>query len=564
VEIMRGIFSSILVILLCSVYALAQDVLFGSINIADKFGGERVNSYSALRCAQFGFTSDSAKKIFTGLLGKANLELVHDAMAIYDNRHRFLVFGTEDQETVSTDIAFVYVHHKALLDEDGVIYDLQSGLKSLMAKKDSSEVKRKLVLVVDGPEASAEGVKTLLEEAWGTMDKDILQRIINQVSIQMVPVKGAVDSQAVESVDQIINDSAIEVQPLASIIAKAPKSLAKPSVAKTSSRDRGIDTCQEAIAAALRWARDGANANLARLQKLESASDFAGFMENLVDGAIKRMKDNVQSRGGASAEAYRIASEEIRRDIFSMMQPIFRRHVQLARQEVAKWFNKEVGEDMEISANIMNDLLELKNTAIRRYKDDLRKLTPKGAPHSTWDTSFEVLSLKDSLDEYIEGREATCRLQGILPRGRRPIDVSFHVFVPHPFGRDYRADPLLYSDNDEVFFDEGIAKTATPMVNPALARAVLQSPQGQEAMNGKGPGHKLKARDNEFAREMLMFPLSIKNPAVSLMASRGSKRKHGPPKKDPTRATLGPERYVLLLCACVCLYAPLCVSVRVL
>jgi hypothetical protein len=30
----------------------------------------------------------------------------------------------------------------------------------------------------------------------------------------------------------------------------------------------------------------------------------------------------------------------------------------------------------------------------------------------------------------------------------------------------------------------------------------------------------LGKKESEFAREMLMFPLSIKNPAVSLMASR--------------------------------------------
>lgn len=51
-------------------------------------------------------------------------------------------------------------------------------------------------------------------------------------------------------------------------------------------------------------------------------------------------------------------------------------------------------------------------------------------------------------------------------------------------------------------------------------------------------------QDAEFAREMLMFPLSVKNPEVALMGSRG-KRKTGPHQKDPLRAALGPERYLL-------------------
>ena len=65
-----------------------------------------------------------------------------------------------------------------------------------------------------------------------------------------------------------------------------------------------------------------------------------------------------------------------------------------------------------------------------------------------------------------------------------------------------------------------------------------------ECWKGKSP---LSKADSEFAREMLMFPLSIKNPAVPLMASRSTKRKNSaPPKRDMTRLTLGPERYCML------------------
>ena len=47
----------------------------------------------------------------------------------------------------------------------------------------------------------------------------------------------------------------------------------------------------------------------------------------------------------------------------------------------------------------------------------------------------------------------------------------------------------------------------------------------------------------EFAREMLMFPLSVKNPYTPLMAKR-SKKINKPPRKDTTYHLTGPERFL--------------------
>ena len=46
----------------------------------------------------------------------------------------------------------------------------------------------------------------------------------------------------------------------------------------------GVDICKEAVSAAIKWARDGANASLLRLQKAEAANEFAGFVERLIQG----------------------------------------------------------------------------------------------------------------------------------------------------------------------------------------------------------------------------------------------------------------------------------------
>ena len=90
-------------------------------------------------------------------------------------------------------------------------------------------------------------------------------------------------------------------------------------------------------------------------------------------------------------------------------------------------------------------------------------------------------------------------------------------------GRDYRQNPLA-ADNglDEPIFDEFSEISKSQIVSPSLARAVLTSPKGKiSAEENKGFFKSpLGKKESEFAREMLMFPLSIKNPAVSLMASR--------------------------------------------
>jgi len=78
---------------------------------------------------------------------------------------------------------------------------------------------------------------------------------------------------------------------------------------------------------------------------------------------------------------------------------------------------------------------------------------------------------------------------------------------------------------DVPFYDEERIKTGTPLtVRPSSARAILESDMGKEATQARrwkqpGLGRSLSKKDSEFAREMLMFPLSIKNPQVRAFPS---------------------------------------------
>ena len=140
--------------------------------------------------------------------------------------------------------------------------------------------------------------------------------------------------------------------------------------------------------------------------------------------------------GGASLSAIELAKEDISRNIYSMLGPIFRRHVLLAKQAAALQFNEAVGDDLEITIRILDDLNNAKYAALRTYTDAVRKLIPKtkGAPKSTWGTGFDLKQLEESLDDYINSRADQLRIQGVLSRGRKPIDISFNVFLHHPLG----------------------------------------------------------------------------------------------------------------------------------
>jgi len=292
-----------------------------------------------------------------------------------------------------------------------------------------------------------------------------------------------------------------------------------------------------------------------------------------------------------------IADQDLAAKIFSRMLPFYKRQIQLLRNAAANRFNEQVSEEVEVSINILEDLQEIRDLTLRNFSQCVRRLTPRGAPRSRWSADFEVFELAQTLDEYLAGREAFYRLSGVLSRGiRAPIDVSFHVLALHPLGlRDYRQDALGYTYRpraDQVLYDAALASeqqqqqqgAASPaaakraiaaartaaakggaraipptMVSAAEARTKLQRKvttieQAHKQSPPTGLGvlaarAELRAsrQDSEFAREMLMFPLSVKNPGVPMAAGRSGSRKAssgGAPKKNTQRMVLGPERFV--------------------
>ena len=167
--------------------------------------------------------------------------------------------------------------------------------------------------------------------------------------------------------------------------------------------------------------------------------------------------------------------------------------------------------------------------------------------------------MRTSLDDYLRLREAQLRVLGVLPRSRRPVSICFHSFLLHPFGKDYRQDVLRgpAAGDELVFVKSNLCSSAGSSAYsllPAVAvrqslKEVLKNEMAAhrylfpvlDSVRSAVLGRQSLVQDAEFAREMQMFPLAIKNPDVPIMGQKSS-RHSGPPLKDPNRLSTGPER----------------------
>jgi hypothetical protein len=162
--------------------------------------------------------------------------------------------------------------------------------------------------------------------------------------------------------------------------------------------------------------------------------------------------------------------------------------------------------------------------------------------------SFFALDFKE--------RKAHYRVMNVLPQKRTPFEVSIHLFLCHPFGlRDYHQDVLLDPDidRDQLLYDREVGKHMAKgdllIPNAAAARSYLQKELKNQQFNRQTNGtlHKLSImlsptiksiqrifaapgaypgsfrslrRKSEFAREMMMLPLSCKDPKVKLVGEQ--------------------------------------------
>lgn len=466
------------------------------------------------------------------------------------------------------------------MDVEGTCVDDKQDEEDLLIIKQDVN-KKTLVFVVNGNEDAlsetlTNGIKLLAAESWMLLDKPkyLSDRIMNEVDIEIVgrtpTIKGNIHKSSKSTWDKIVNklksQSALEnVNDLSERLQELNSS---PSFLgdKGKNNDKnvevlqGYEECEAAKFQAILWAQAAAQANTARLQRYEKNDEFRSFMENLMNGAKKvysvSLKRSLSYKTDGEVEKALLSSsnsvlrrywQEVQSEIFNMLLPFYRRQVQLIRVECANNFNKAAGDDLAITCDIMNDLKCIMDDVLKDFRIACQRLLPQDAPKLSWNYDIDTQQLRVSMEEYLDNREAGAKLVGVLPRGRKPIDVSIHVFATHPFGKDYRQDALTINNNDKIVYSKEAAyeEDNQELLSPSQYRKILLDMENNIPTEmSRSDRAKLKKK-SEFAREMLMFPLSVKNPEVPLAAGRAKKKSSVEAAQvDPERIAFGPERFI--------------------
>lgn len=553
-------------------------------------------NHSAIKIFYNGITKESATTILPYLLNseikyQSYSASVHSIIHAEDTSIESKLMMTTNifDESTHSDVSILFVKPSDLFAEDELLLSLQSGFKAVLK---SVSKKTLVVLVASESKTVQQRVVQLLNEAYNMLEdkeqfreSELLQELDVKVLCLNSLVPETMDPATVKTVrnmmtrltSQSSTDTSIRtldnilLHPIASTSNSVTLSNSnitvtegvkipnlsideiKENLAKNSVDISGFDEAYFYVDDAEEWARNKTAESTLRLQKYESAQEFPVFVDNLIQAAINFYNDKIRTATHANGAKLPISAvvkqqgeTEIRRRILTLLYPFFRVQSQLARREVAQKFSTLINDDdgsLVNSIYLDKRLTRQVDEYLDEYSRAVRRLVPKSAYNTPsiltlWNGDAEKLGLKEYFDMYASELIAQARLKGVLPRGRKPVAISFHTFLHHPLGRDYRQD-IIADDTrstDKMLFNPNVTLRAisNTLVSAPVARSVLKSTEIR--------GSRVRSR-SEFAREMLMLPLSIKNPEVPFALGRAKKRT-GPPKPDTHRAETGPERYV--------------------
>lgn len=468
---------------------------------------------------------------------------------IVDFNSALVGITNETIDGVYIDVLITYFQRNFFLDDSKALALFQQELLSLSPNPANSKVPVILIVVDDlvGTPVNnqANVVLTLLNEAWVLSGSEHSKKSLVDVFDIKILFKSQLSEPKTEklTVNNVLSDVIGKTvrntnTTAASVFDACLKSKHTSRIYNLPNKDvKGVDVCKSALEEAYDWARQAATASISKLNKPEVAGEFASYVNNLQAGAGAILFTAVnKSNINVEEKVFSLAKQDLSRKIFQMVSPFYRRFVTLARESALKYSNSLV-EDLEISINILQDLNAIHDTVLDTFRKDTAKLLPAGAP-ADWTSEFECASLSRVLNDYIETRKEQSQMTGVLRRKRQPIALSIHALALHPFGRDHRQTPLTMLPGDDLVFDKDVAARQKALLVPVTrARSILL-----KAVSDQTPLHqKFRRSDAEFAREMLMFPLSVKDPSVPMMGGRAARRRSA---QEGTDSGLSPERFI--------------------
>jgi hypothetical protein len=358
----------------------------------------------------------------------------------------------------------------------------------------------------------------------------------------------------------------------------------------------GLLECREFMMNILLSVQNETQHRLPAVQQFATRRNYTRFVSKQLAAAVRQLRTNIsllEIKTGKKVDPLVVShiEDKLKTTVLELFLPTFKKLVYLVRNEVISAFNRAVApNDLPFTYHYLEDLKDYRDQALQVFQEELQRLVPtdidqalKKSKHSStmlsasvssWDTNFEMTELRNNLNEFIDSKQVEYQLRGFFPRARMPTLFSIHALFSHPFGRgsrDYRQDPVLGPESGDVPI---IVRDSAPAVTSTGSRATrrvaaspdlvsawsayqhIRSTDGQQPQSYMGKTfrniqNRLEtllnvdrlSHDDEFAREMMMLPLSIKNPDVAITSAAGAGRKI-PPKQDPAaRKLFGPERY---------------------
>jgi len=424
----------------------------------------------ALKAYIGGFHSHRSNKLLQSMLSTPEIQMDTS----YDNKNykiqllqvndKMKMILSNDDRYHDYDLAFLYINNYELMNDNVILERFQLCFESII---ECSNSKTPLIIIFTGLSEEADKVEFLLKEAWVLLDKDKYggsikdDSLFTKFDVQIILTSPSylremesVNIEALKAVREAIDEVSIYGKPLQnylkaiqyndnvisvnnststtqSQIEMKSKKNDKNSNAAAATVVIGIELMPYAVSQALDWALKATNDSIIRLNNLESPENFAGFIENLIkasnDVLAREFKSayskNRSSRSVAKATSsfyddveyssvLSIASQELNSKIYLRLAPLYKRQIQLLRNEIANSFNEIVTNKIEVSIYVMEDLYEARDKTISNFTKSIHRLTPKNAPKSRWNADFEVFELKQTLNDYLATRKASYQLSG--------------------------------------------------------------------------------------------------------------------------------------------------------
>lgn len=427
---------------------------------------------------------------------------------------------------ISTDLSLCFLNRTDILDQDRAIKRIAQsivGRPLIQNAKESSNTscEKPVFLIYDGPVGDHSFLNFLVRQAL-QVHRYRRQRPLSEIyprpRFLLLPIggHGFVDNETIESfrksflaeLRNILSDDNSKAAVNATLASGVPVHFKRQSV--DWHRERGIELVTHALQQVKQRFRD-----YFRDAKVLSNKTAGSEWTKAVEDYLLRLEaDFSQLIDSCSMGVRQIGFELLRRQLADDLKPLFREALDHLMQDTLRSFNEEVFENVDVSTGSLTSLVNLRNKFVERFARLCTAANPKSFP-----TGFGSLArsrqrqLERIFDDYLRERKITMQSQLLLPhRERPPLEVSLHWFVPHPLGLDRRQDVL--GSTDVMTFDQSLSlhqlKEKSPVkASTAHGGSVWSSTDPRRFILSSIRDRKLR-EINEFAREMLMLPLSMR------------------------------------------------------